>query len=81
MLLCRELRKRSATGAVRVTGARFISGREIHRENRRAPRWAGYRSIVVAGIRDPLVLRQLDTFSEWSSRPVLERKNCGQHEN
>jgi hypothetical protein len=34
---------------------------------------AGYRSIVVAGIRDPLVLRQLDTFL-GTLRSVLERK-------
>ncbi len=34
---------------------------------------AGYRSIVVAGIRDPLILRQLDTFLS-GLRAVVERK-------
>ncbi len=47
--------------AVRVTGGRFTeSPRYTVRLEGAA--LAGYRSIVIAGIRDPLVLRQLDAF-------------------
>ncbi len=58
--------------AVRVSGAEFIPAREYTVKIEGAA-LAGYRSIVVAGIRDPLVLRQLDTFL-GTLRSVLERK-------
>jgi hypothetical protein len=58
--------------AVRVSGARFIHAPKYTVKIEGAA-LAGYRSIVVAGIRDPLVLRQLDTFLS-SLRCVLERK-------
>jgi len=58
--------------AVRVTGARFIPA-EKYTVKIEGAALAGYRSIVVAGIRDPLVLRQLDTFLS-GLRAVLERK-------
>jgi hypothetical protein len=58
--------------AVRVTGGKFIPA-EKYTVKIEGAALAGYRSIVVAGIRDPLVLRQLDTFLE-SLRAVLEKK-------
>ncbi len=58
--------------AVRVSGAGFIPAQKYTVKIEGAA-LAGYRSIVVAGIRDPLVLRQLDTFL-GSLRSVLERK-------
>ena len=58
--------------AVRVTGARFIPAQKYTVKIEGAA-LAGYRSIVVAGIRDPLVLRQLDPFLT-SLRSVVERK-------
>ena len=58
--------------AVRVTGARFIPA-EKYTVKIEGAALAGYRSIVVAGIRDPLVLRQLDSFLS-GLRTVLERK-------
>jgi hypothetical protein len=58
--------------AVRVSGARFIPAQKYTVKIEGAA-LAGYRSIVVAGIRDPLVLRQLDTFLT-SLRSVVERK-------
>src|SRR5260370_20363208 len=58
--------------AVRVTGSRFLpSGQYTVRLEGAA--LVGYRSIAVAGIRDPLVLRQLDTFLS-NLRAVVERK-------
>src|SRR3981081_3705690 len=47
--------------AVRVTGSRFIPSDE-YTVRLEGAALVGYRSMVVAGIRDPLVLRQLDTF-------------------
>ncbi|MDP9146488.1 MAG: DUF1446 domain-containing protein [Acidobacteriota bacterium] len=47
--------------AVRVQGSRFINA-EKYTVRIEGASLAGYRSIVIAGIRDPLVLRQLDTF-------------------
>ncbi len=58
--------------AVRVTGSRFIPAAR-YTVRIEGARLVGYRSIVIAGIRDPLVLRQLDPFLE-SLRTVVERK-------
>lgn len=58
--------------AVRVTGSRFIAA-EKYTVKIEGAALAGYRSIVVAGIRDPLILRQLDKFLA-SLRAVVERK-------
>jgi hypothetical protein len=58
--------------AVRVTGAQFIPA-EKYTVKIEGAALAGYRSIVVAGIRDPLVIRQLDSFLS-SLRAVVERK-------
>jgi len=58
--------------AVRVSGARFIPS-EKYTVKIEGAALAGYRSIVVAGIRDPLVLRQLEPFLS-SLRIVVERK-------
>jgi hypothetical protein len=58
--------------AVRVTGARFIPAQKYTVKIEGAA-LAGYRSIVVAGIRDPLILRQLDSFLS-GLRSVVERK-------
>jgi len=58
--------------AVRVTGARFIPAQKYTVKIEGAA-LAGYRSIVVAGIRDPLILRQVDSFLA-SLRSVVERK-------
>ena len=58
--------------AVRVTGARFIPAQKYAVKIEGAA-LAGYRSIVVAGIRDPLILRQLDSFLS-GLRSVVERK-------
>jgi len=58
--------------AVLVSGARFIPAQKYTVKIEGAA-LAGYRSIVVAGIRDPLILRQLDTFL-GGLRGVVERK-------
>ena len=58
--------------AVRITGSRFISAARYTVKLEGAA-LAGYRSVVVAGIRDPLVLRQLDPFLA-TLRTVVERK-------
>jgi len=58
--------------AVRVTGSRFTPSNKYTVRIEGAT-LVGYRSIVIAGIRDPLVLRQLDTFLS-TLRPVIERK-------
>jgi hypothetical protein len=47
--------------AVRVSGSRFVAS-EKYTVRIEGAALAGYRSIVVAGIRDPLILRQLDNF-------------------
>jgi hypothetical protein len=47
--------------AVRVTGSRFIPSPQYTVKIEGAS-LVGYRSIVIAGIRDPLVLGQLDSF-------------------
>ena len=58
--------------AVRVSGSRFVSATRYTVRIEGAS-LVGYRSIVIAGIRDPLVLRQLDPFLA-SLRKVVERK-------
>lgn len=58
--------------AVRVSGSKFITA-EKYTVKIEGAALAGYRSIVVAGIRDPLVIRQLDEFLK-SLRVVVERK-------
>lgn len=58
--------------AVRVSGAKFVPA-EKYTVKIEGAALAGYRSIVVAGIRDPLVLRQLDSFLS-GLRSVLEQK-------
>jgi hypothetical protein len=58
--------------AVRVTGSKFIPASR-YTVRIEGARLVGYRSIVVAGIRDPLLLQQLDAFLA-SLRTVVERK-------
>ena len=58
--------------AVRVTGSRFTPSKK-YTVRVEGAKLVGYRSIAIAGIRDPLVLRQLDTFLS-SLRKVIERK-------
>jgi hypothetical protein len=58
--------------AVRVTGARFIEA-EKYTVKIECAALAGHRSIAGAGIRDPLVIRQLDSYLS-GLRAVLERK-------
>src|SRR2546428_4972286 len=58
--------------AVRVTGSRFTPSKKYTVRIEGATLVA-HRSIVIAGIRDPLVLRQLNTFLSIL-RPVIERK-------
>ena len=58
--------------AVRVEGGRFVPA-EKYTVRIEGASLAGYRSIVIAGIRDPLVLRQLDSFLA-SLKESVERK-------
>jgi len=58
--------------AVRVSGSRFVAS-EKYTVRIEGAALAGYRSIVVAGIRDPLILRQLDEFLK-SLGTVVRRK-------
>jgi hypothetical protein len=58
--------------AVRVTGSRFVPS-STYTVRIEGAALVGYRSIVIAGIRDPLVLRQLDNFLS-TLRTVVERK-------
>src|SRR6267142_1087625 len=58
--------------AVRVSGSRFVAS-EKYTVRIEGAALAGYRSIVVAGKRDPLILRQLDEFLR-SLRGVVDRK-------
>jgi hypothetical protein len=58
--------------AVFVSGSRFTPS-EKYTVRIEGAALAGYRSIVIAGIRDPLVLRQLPQFLS-SLRVVVERK-------
>jgi len=58
--------------AVRVEGGRFVPAKKYTVRIEGAS-LAGYRSVVIAGIRDPLVLRQLDSFLS-TLRSTVERK-------
>jgi hypothetical protein len=58
--------------AVRVEGGRFVPA-EKYTVRIEGASLAGYRSIVIAGIRDPLILRQLESFLS-SLRTTVERK-------
>jgi hypothetical protein len=58
--------------AVRVEGGRFLPA-EKYTVRIEGASLAGYRSIVIAGIRDPLILRQLDSFLA-SLRAAVEGK-------
>ncbi|MGH2346645.1 MAG: acyclic terpene utilization AtuA family protein, partial [Chloroflexota bacterium] len=58
--------------AVRVTGSHYGPS-DSYTVRLEGASLVGYRSIVVAGIRDPLVIRQLDGFLA-GLRKVLERK-------
>jgi hypothetical protein len=58
--------------AVRVTGSRFVPS-ATYTVRIEGAALVGYRSIVIAGIRDPLVLRQLEPFLS-TVRSVVERK-------
>jgi hypothetical protein len=58
--------------AVRVTGSRFIPA-EQYTVRLEAAEYLGHRFAVIAGIRDPVVLRQLDSFLA-GLREVVGRK-------
>jgi hypothetical protein len=58
--------------AVRVEGSHFVPA-EKYTVRIEGASLAGYRSIVIAGIRDPLVIAQLDSYLA-SLREVVERK-------
>lgn len=58
--------------AVRVTGSRWIPA-EKYTVKLEGAALVGYRSVAFAGIRDPLVLRQLDSYLE-GLRGVIEKK-------
>jgi hypothetical protein len=58
--------------AVRVTGARWVPA-EVYTVRVEGAALVGYRSVAFAGIRDPLVLRQLDSYLEGLRR-VIEKK-------
>src|SRR5258708_23788885 len=58
--------------AVRVEGGRFVPAKKYTVRIEGAS-LVGYRSIVIAGIRDPLILKQLDSFLS-SLRATVERK-------
>jgi hypothetical protein len=57
---------------VRVTGGRWIPA-QIYTVKLEGASLVGYRSVAFAGIRDPLVLRQLDSYL-GGLRRVIERK-------
>lgn len=61
--------------AVRVTGSRFSAadGYSVRLEGARR---SGYRTVIVAGIRDPLVIRQLDSFVDATT--IVIRKKVGE---
>jgi hypothetical protein len=58
--------------AVRVTDSQFVPA-SAYTVRIEGASLAGYRSIVIAGIRDPLVIGQLDKFLS-TLRTVVERK-------
>jgi hypothetical protein len=58
--------------AVRVTGSRFVPA-EVYTVRLEGAEYVGHRYVVVAGIRDPVVLRRLDGFLE-GLRATVARK-------
>lgn len=58
--------------AVRVTGGQFVSA-PAYTVRLEGARLSGFRAIAIAGIRDPLVLRQLDNFLD-EVRAVVAKK-------
>ena len=56
--------------AVRVTGSTFIPAAE-YTVRLEAASLRGYRTAVICGIRDPLILRQLDAFIMSSSDSIV----------
>jgi hypothetical protein len=58
--------------AVRVTGSRWVPS-DMYTVRVEGAALVGYRSVAFAGIRDPLVLRQLDSYLE-KLRRVIEKK-------
>ncbi len=58
--------------AVRVTGSAFIEA-DAYTVRLEAASLRGYRAAVVAGIRDPLVLRQLDSFIESANASIRDK--------
>lgn len=58
--------------AVRVTGSRFTPASE-YTVRLEAAALRGYRTAVLAGIRDPLVLRQLDAFVASASQSIARK--------
>lgn len=58
--------------AVRVTGSGFIEA-EAYTVRLEAASLRGYRSAVVAGIRDPLVIRQLGSFIESANASIHDK--------
>lgn len=58
--------------AVRVTGSAFIPA-DTYTVRLEAASLRGYRAAVVAGIRDPLVLRQLETFIQSANDSIRHK--------
>lgn len=58
--------------AVRVTGSRFVPA-EQYTVRLEGATLVGYRSVAIGGIRDPLVLRQLDGFLEGLKEVVAHK--------
>jgi len=58
--------------AVRVTGSRWVPF-DMYTVRLEGAALVGYRSVAFAGVRDPLVLRQLDSYLE-DLRRVIEKK-------
>src|SRR5260370_36497026 len=58
--------------AVRVTGRRWVPS-EMYTVRLEGAALVGYRSVAFAGVRDPLVLRQVDRYLEDLS-VVVEKK-------
>jgi hypothetical protein len=61
---------------VRVTAGRFTPASEYTVRLEGATR-VGYRAIAIAGVRDPLVLRQLDSFLEATNQVVYKKVRDG----
>ncbi len=59
-------------GVVRVTGSRFIPAAR-YSVKLEGVELVGYQSIIVSGIRDPLILEQLDSFLDIVSARILQR--------